>query len=100
MSILCFSPMHVGKDWIEHSYPGRKQKSPTGGSGGRYVSASHLRFMILALEGSIFTDRDTEAWGHLVQDPVIPRVLDSETAVVPPVPNPDLSGVSAPSLSL
>lgn len=50
---MCFSPMHVGKDWIEHSHQGRKQKSPTGSSSGRHVSASHLRFMILALEGSI-----------------------------------------------
>lgn len=82
MSILCFSPACIGKDGLEHSAQGRKQRSTTGSSSGSIRFCLSLVIPDIRAGRAHFTDRDTGAWGHLVQDSVIPWVPDSEATVV------------------
>lgn len=78
MNVLCFSPIHMGEGWIEHSDQGRKQKSNTGRSSGSICICLSLLIHDISTGRVHFTNGDTEAYGHFVQDSVMPWALDSQ----------------------
>lgn len=87
MGTLYFSSLHMGMSGVEHSAQGRKQKRSAGSASGSPCVCLSLLSHDISTGRIRFTrkSRDPEAWGHLIQNSVIPWVLNSHPVVVTPV---------------